>query len=199
MYGNIDSIDAFIGGLAEDHVSGTSVGSMVLASLVDQFTRLRDGDRFFYTGDADLHTSLFTSVIDLNSISLSQIIELNTSITNLQSNVFFSVPIVPFFSGDTNGDGVVDFSDLSTLLLHYNQPGTFATGDFDNSGVVDFSDLSALLLNYNQHAPTSLSAAAVPEPSTLTLGIFAASTLALTYRRQRSLAVRLCKKQAAAK
>ena len=58
LYGNINSIDAWIGGIAEDHVAGTSVGGMVLASLVDQFTRLRDGDRLFYVGDADLADGL---------------------------------------------------------------------------------------------------------------------------------------------
>src|SRR5262245_31716174 len=54
LYGNVNNIDAFVGALAENHVAGASVGSMLIASFTDQFTRLRDGDRFFYKGDPDL-------------------------------------------------------------------------------------------------------------------------------------------------
>jgi hypothetical protein len=88
LYGNINNIDAFVGGVAENHVPGTSVGSMLMASFIDQFTRLRDGDRLFYTGDADLKTLLVTSIIDLNTVRLSDIIEWNTGVTGLQDNVF---------------------------------------------------------------------------------------------------------------
>jgi hypothetical protein len=37
-----------VGALAEDHAPGADVGPLTRAVLVDQFTRLRDGDRFFY-------------------------------------------------------------------------------------------------------------------------------------------------------
>src|SRR5262249_4203462 len=48
LYGNVNNIDVFVGALAEDHVAGADVGPLTKAVLVDQFTRLRDGDRFFY-------------------------------------------------------------------------------------------------------------------------------------------------------
>lgn len=44
MYRSPDDIDVWIGGLAEDHVPGSMVGPLFQAILVDQFTRLRDGD-----------------------------------------------------------------------------------------------------------------------------------------------------------
>ena len=47
-YDTVDDIDLWVGGLAEDHVPGASVGELVQTILVDQFTRLRDGDRFWY-------------------------------------------------------------------------------------------------------------------------------------------------------
>src|SRR5207302_8587471 len=47
-YGTVDRIDPFEGGLAEDHVKGSDVGPLFQAIMVDQFTRLRDGDRLFY-------------------------------------------------------------------------------------------------------------------------------------------------------
>lgn len=48
LYGSVDEIDPWIGGLAEDHRPGAMVGELVYTVLRDQFTRLRDGDRFWY-------------------------------------------------------------------------------------------------------------------------------------------------------
>ena len=47
-YNTVDDIDAWVGGLAERHVANALVGPTVRAVLADQFTRLRDGDRFWY-------------------------------------------------------------------------------------------------------------------------------------------------------
>lgn len=47
-YGHVDDIDAWIGLLFEDHAPGALVGPTLKAVLTDQFTRLRDGDRFWY-------------------------------------------------------------------------------------------------------------------------------------------------------
>lgn len=89
IYGDVDSIDAWVGGIAEDHLAGSSVGATVNAVVANQFTRLRDGDRFFYTNDPALQTHLVRNVIDLNSITLADIIRQNTGITSIQDNVFF--------------------------------------------------------------------------------------------------------------
>lgn len=48
--GNIDAVDAFAGGIAEDHVPGSQLGELFHAAVKDQFIRSRDGDRFFYSG-----------------------------------------------------------------------------------------------------------------------------------------------------
>lgn len=84
LYGNVNNIDLWLGGLAEDHVSGGSTGPLLRAVLADQFERLRDGDRFWYQVDfsgADLKA--------LEATTMAQIIRRNTSITNLQNNPFF--------------------------------------------------------------------------------------------------------------
>src|SRR6266478_547497 len=85
LYGSVDNIDAFVGALAEDHVAGADVGPLTKAVLVDQFTRLRDGDRFFYLNQ---HFSPEEQKI-LQGTSLTKIIERNTGITNLQDDAFF--------------------------------------------------------------------------------------------------------------
>lgn len=91
LYGDVNRIDAWVGMLAEDHLPGASVGALATAAIIDQFTRLRDGDRFFYLNDADLWTQEIRSVIDLEVITLSDIIALNTPMSNMPQN-FFVVP-----------------------------------------------------------------------------------------------------------
>jgi peroxidase len=84
LYGNVNNIDLWVGGLAEDHVRGSSLGPLDQAILVDQFTRTRNGDRFWFE-----NTFSGQQLNALEHTSLSDIIERNTTITNLQSNVFF--------------------------------------------------------------------------------------------------------------
>ena len=91
IYGDVNNIDPWVGGLAEDHLPGASVGPLVEAALVDQFTRLRDGDRFFYTADAFLAGADVTGVIDLDQVSLTEIVEVNTAMSGMRSN-YFAVP-----------------------------------------------------------------------------------------------------------
>jgi hypothetical protein len=54
--------------------------------------------------------------------------------------------------GDVNGDGVVDITDLSILISHYNKPAAYNEGDLDSSGYVNIFDLSILLTNYGKSA-----------------------------------------------
>lgn len=92
---NINNIDAFVGGLAEDHLPGSSLGAMNTAIIVDQFVRSRDGDRLFYLNDAArLYTNgvlrpEIAAVINLNTITLADIIMANTGLTSLSQNLFF--------------------------------------------------------------------------------------------------------------
>lgn len=48
MYKDINTIDLWVGGLAEDHLEDSEIGETFHAILIEQFTRLRDGDRFWY-------------------------------------------------------------------------------------------------------------------------------------------------------
>ena len=47
-YGTVDKVDAFVGMVSEQHVAKAELGPLQMAMWKDQFTRLRDGDRFFY-------------------------------------------------------------------------------------------------------------------------------------------------------
>ena len=84
-YGDVNSIDLWVGGLAEDHLSGTSMGPTFTRIIVDQFERLRAGDRFWYE-------NIFSGseLTALQNTHLSDVIERNSGVCNLQSNVFLS-------------------------------------------------------------------------------------------------------------
>ena len=112
MASNIDNIDLFIGALAEDHFVG-SLGLLSARVIRTQFERLRDGDRFFYLGtDAGLYDFIageyilkdeILEIIDLDTITLAQIIESNTAVRGLPEDVFFTGHVVPAPSAATWG------------------------------------------------------------------------------------------------
>ena len=83
-YESVDEIDLWVGGLCEPHVPGSMVGPVFHRILVDQFTRLRDGDRFWY------QQALPPEVRDLvERQTLAQVIRRNTDIGDeLSDNVF---------------------------------------------------------------------------------------------------------------
>ncbi len=91
VYGFVDNVDMWVGIISEDHMPGTSMGELGTSILSSQFRRLRDADRFFYTGDSFFDDPFISSLVDLKGTTLSQIIQLNTGMT-VQQNVFFVVP-----------------------------------------------------------------------------------------------------------
>ncbi|HSV15085.1 MAG TPA: peroxidase family protein [Tepidisphaeraceae bacterium] len=101
LYGSVDNIDLWVGGLAEDHAPGSNVGPTFQRILVDQFTRTRSGDRFWY--QRDLSPAELSMV---NSITLADVIAVNTGISNLQPNVFvFDVHVTGQIYYDRNTAG----------------------------------------------------------------------------------------------
>lgn len=85
VYGDVDEVDLWIGGLAETHVSGALIGETFHHIIADQFFRLREGDRFFYLNDLD---HILALAPDFEDTRLSDIIVRNTGISSIQSNVF---------------------------------------------------------------------------------------------------------------
>lgn len=120
-YGSIANIDSWVGGLAEDHVAGASVGRFFYEVIDSQFRRLRYGDRLFYTGvDAGLYNDgvldpAIAELVDLDTVTLADIIEANTGVTGLQDNVFFAPGFSELAEGDVNHDGVVNAADYTLI------------------------------------------------------------------------------------
>jgi len=86
VYGSVDEIDVWLGGLAEDPVNGGLVGELVFTVVKLQFERLRDGDRFWYER---LPEDLLRDVADTR---LADIIRRNTNIGNEIPNDVFRAP-----------------------------------------------------------------------------------------------------------
>lgn len=85
-YATVNDIDAWVGGLAEDHVPGALVGELNFTVLKLQFEALRDGDRFWY--QIALPASELAMV---ENTTLADVIIRNTDIKNkeLQKDVFY--------------------------------------------------------------------------------------------------------------
>ena len=82
LYGDVNNIDPWVGALAEDHMFGVAVGELIAAALIDQFTRLRDADRFFYLNDPDLLSpDLIALLGDVRDTTLRSVIMRNTSMS----------------------------------------------------------------------------------------------------------------------
>jgi peroxidase len=114
LYGNVNNIDLWVGGLAEDHVPGSSFGPTVRTIMADQFERLRDGDRFWYE-----RSFSGLQLYALEQTTLADIIERNTTVEGLQDNVFFfrsDVSGQVFF--DRDRDGVLDRGELGLPGVH---------------------------------------------------------------------------------
>lgn len=139
LFGNVNNIDAFVGALAEDHLAGSSVGPLIQAIVGNQFERLRDGDRFFYTTDAFLKSDGLQRIINLQQVSLARIIRWNTGISHIQDNVFFAERLstaAHALAAATVNAGTGSFA------------GTFAAGS-TNSGTIVGSGTGA---DFFQHA-----------------------------------------------
>lgn len=90
-YPDVDSVDAFIGMLAEDHIENSALGETMHVIIKEQFERLRDGDRLYYGSE-------FSDLADIqdqiDNTTLADIILRNTEIERIQCNVFFSEQVL---------------------------------------------------------------------------------------------------------
>jgi hypothetical protein len=143
-FGSVDHIDAFEGMLAEDHVAGSDVGPLTQAILVDQFTRLRDGDRFFYQNERFNQGEL---LILQQGDTLARVIMANTDVTNLQDNVFFFKASIGGTVSSTSGAKLAGV----TVQLQDDSGNVLATTVTDGRGHYRFDQFNGIggTGNYN--------------------------------------------------
>jgi hypothetical protein len=97
-YKSVDAIDVWVGALAEDHVPGASVGELLRKTISDQFTAIRDGDRFWYE-----NTFSGTELNNIRQTQLSDVIQRNTELTTIQPNAFLIPVAEPDLPPDDEG------------------------------------------------------------------------------------------------
>ncbi len=94
VYASPDEVDLWVGGLAEKPKGDSLMGDTLSTIIGNQFTALRDGDRFWYENQFSGQ-----ALTDLQGLSLSDIIKRNTDIVNIQddamvaSNLHLNQPV----------------------------------------------------------------------------------------------------------
>ena len=158
------------------------------------------GTNHDWSGTAGITTSLGSAANF--ALGLAEASDLFTSFPATFSdepNIDSTAVLVKYtYYGDANLSGGTDFADLSVVVTHYNQSGSWATGDFNYDGQINFADLGLLLANYNSsglgilddQALTLLVAngfsvdpSIVPEPATAGLLMLCAAGFAMRRRR----------------
>jgi hypothetical protein len=131
VYASCDDVDPWVGMLAEPALPGAMVGETLRATLVDQFVRVRDGDRFWY------EAYLPQDMVDLvNEQTLSTIIRRHTSIGDeILDNAFLApLPCLP----DLDKDGELTIFDFLAFQTLFDQGDLRA--DFDGDGSLTIFD-----------------------------------------------------------
>ena len=107
-YGNLDSVDLFVGGLSEAPLSGGLVGAVFGCIFANTFRNLRDGDRFYYENPEGPLNDI--QRMEIEKATLSRVLCDNTDITEIQPNAFFL-------------GGRVPCDDLPEVDISYFMPG----------------------------------------------------------------------------
>lgn len=118
IYGSPDDADPWIALISEDHVPGTMTGETNYAYLVDQFTRLRDGDRFWFQNALDPELAA-----EIKATRLSDVIERNTDV-DVQDEVFWTRDTLVFRNGLDNEWLIRDFGENGGAeVVFFGEPG----------------------------------------------------------------------------
>jgi hypothetical protein len=85
LYGNIDNVDPWVGMLAEPARDSSIAGELMTLLLEEQFSRLLQGDRFYFENDPGLTPA---EKERFRHTRLSEVIIRNTTLDELPDNVF---------------------------------------------------------------------------------------------------------------
>ena len=124
LYGSVDQVDAWIGGLAEDPHGNGVIGETFGTIILDQFLRIRDGDPY-WSQNSELAKD---EIRDLWDTTLADVIEANSDIGSIQDNVLFAYNRI---AGSETGDDLSG-SDIRDLLLGMAGDDILAGGGSDD-------------------------------------------------------------------
>lgn len=108
LYGSVDNIDVWVGGILEDQVKGGKVGPLFRCLLIEQFRRTRDGDRFWYENPSTFNPE---QLREIKKTNLARVLcDNGDNIDTINENVF----ILPEVQ-----DGLISCEDLPSIDLRY--------------------------------------------------------------------------------
>jgi peroxidase len=128
-YGSVDAIDLWTGGLAEDHVPGTIIGSTFGKIIGDQFTALRDGDRYYFENqNFDKQT-----LSEIKGTTLSDLILRDTDTTAMQSDAFVATERHSGTLGGVDPTGQEAAAGMAQLVVGSPGKDTLTGGDLNDT------------------------------------------------------------------
>ncbi|MGP1308664.1 MAG: beta strand repeat-containing protein [Phycisphaerales bacterium] len=151
-------VDAFNGSTV--NISGGAIGDdfdAMIGSTINLF-----GTSFLLDG-VELTDLVFGEAFTITTrdVTLSGLLadgsafEFDLNSTNAAGADFFSTgatitvsPAVDECEGDTNGDNLVNFTDLNTVLSSFGMQGAGLAGDVNGDDIINFQDLNIVLSNF---------------------------------------------------
>ena len=128
-YGDIDAVDLWAGGLAEDHAEGAIIGPTFGRIIGDQFTALRDGDRYYFENQKFDRQTLK----EIKSTTLSDLILRDTDTTAMQSDAFVATERHSGTLGGVDPTGEEAADGMAQLVVGSAGKDTLTGGDLDDT------------------------------------------------------------------
>ena len=155
--GNINNIDPWVGMLAEKQIPGSLFGELVNVILKEQFSILRDGDRFYFMNDDGLTEAEKTAI---DNTRLADIVSRNTNMPTINNNIFFATPIpneVRTITGLNNNLNRPEWGSTGSLLNHQIETD-FADGMAAPAGQFrrNTREISNLVFAQDENIPDNL-------------------------------------------
>ena len=108
---DVDAIELWVGGLAEDDIAGSQLGETFHAILSQQFTSLRDGDATYFENLLEGHDDL---IAEIKATSLSDVILRNSDIDYLQDDAMIAHTRI---EGTRGRDWIRGSDDAELIIL----------------------------------------------------------------------------------
>jgi heme peroxidase len=128
-YGDIDAVDLWAGGLAEDHSPGAVIGPTFGRIIGDQFTALRDGDRYYFENQKFDRETLG----EIKNTTLSDLILRDTDTTAMQSDAFVATERHSGTLGGVDPTGEDAADGMAQLVVGSPGKDTLTGGNLDDT------------------------------------------------------------------
>jgi peroxidase len=112
VYGTVDLVDLWVGGLAEDYAPGVTIGATFQAILIEQFARLRDGDPLFYLNRDWANDEIFEEILDT---SFADVLMRSSGIEYVQRDALLASDRI----GGSDGNDTLNGEDGRDLIIGF--------------------------------------------------------------------------------